>query len=58
MKKFLMSLLEDESGLTTVEYAVGAAVVLAGAAATWITLGGSVNTNIQGLNTAVTNANP
>ncbi len=27
MKKFLVSLLKDESGLTTVEYAVGAAVV-------------------------------
>jgi Flp pilus assembly pilin Flp len=42
MKKFLVSLVKDESGLTTVEYAVGAAVVTAGGIAAFALLGGNV----------------
>jgi Flp pilus assembly pilin Flp len=43
MKTFLVSLLKDESGLTTVEYAVGAAVVTAGAIVAFGALGLKVN---------------
>jgi pilus assembly protein Flp/PilA len=53
MKKFLVSLLKDESGLTTVEYAVGAAVVVAAGVGIWVTLGEAVGTKITALTGAV-----
>jgi hypothetical protein len=39
----------DDAGLTTVEYAVGAAVVTAGAGAAFLTLGGDVLAAINNL---------
>jgi Flp pilus assembly pilin Flp len=49
MTKFLVSLLKDESGLTTVEYAVGAAVVTAGGIAAFLLLGQNVAAVINDL---------
>jgi Flp pilus assembly pilin Flp len=53
VKKFLVSLLKDESGLTTVEYAVGAAVVVAGAVGAFAALGDQVKVVIDNLTTAI-----
>jgi pilus assembly protein Flp/PilA len=53
MRNFLKSMIEDESGLTTVEYAVGAAVVMAGAGAFFATLGDNVSTVIDNLGKCV-----
>jgi Flp pilus assembly pilin Flp len=43
MKKFFVELLKDESGLTTIEYVVGAAVVVVMAGAVF----GSLQTALQ-----------
>jgi Flp pilus assembly pilin Flp len=53
MKKFLVSLLKDESGLTTVEYAVGAAVVVGAGITAFGLLGTNVAARINALATAI-----
>jgi Flp pilus assembly pilin Flp len=53
MKKFLVSLLKDESGLTTVEYAVGAALVVAAVITAFQLLGTNVAARINGLATTI-----
>lgn len=49
MRTFLKNLVKDESGLTTVEYAVGAAVVTLGGIAAFALLGGNVAAVINDL---------
>lgn len=54
MRRFCVELLKDESGLTTVEYAVGASVIAAGAALSFGGLGTQVKTIIDALKTQIT----
>jgi Flp pilus assembly pilin Flp len=53
MKKFLVSLLKDESGLTTIEYAVGAAVVVTAAGAGFTTMFTTLGTKLSSIVTAI-----
>ncbi len=55
---FANSLLRDESGLTTVEYAVGAAVITAGGAVAFGVLGDAVADVINDLAGLITPAAP
>ncbi len=49
MKKYMMTFLRDDEGLTVVEYAVAAALVSAAVIAAFTALGGNVAAVIQGL---------
>ena len=53
MKKFIVSFLKDEEGLTMVEYAIAGALVAAGAVLVFTTLGQNVSTRINNLATDV-----
>ena len=53
MKKFIVTFLKDEEGLTMVEYAVAGSLVAAGAVAAFTALGGAIVTKIGVLTTAV-----
>jgi pilus assembly protein Flp/PilA len=53
MKKFIVAFLQDEEGLTMVEYAIAGALVAAGAVLAFTTLGTNVATRINGLATDV-----
>lgn len=51
--KALINFLRDEEGLTIVEYAVAGALITVAVVVAFTTLGGSVTTKIQEINTAV-----
>lgn len=53
MKKNIMKFLQDEEGLTVVEYAVAAGLVSAAVVAAFGLLGGSVDGIIRGLDAAL-----
>jgi len=53
MKEQILKFLQDERGLTTVEYAVAGALVAAAVVASFKALGGGVKVVIDGLTTAV-----
>lgn len=53
MKEKIMKFLSDESGLTTVEYAVAGALVAAAVVTAFSNLGDAVEGVIDGLTTAV-----
>ena len=55
--KELLRLLNDEEGLTTVEYAVAGALVAATVVIAFTQLGGEVNKSIDGLCDGLANAN-
>jgi pilus assembly protein Flp/PilA len=56
MKQFIVSFLKDEEGLTMVEYAIAGALIAAGAAAAFLTLGQSVSNKIGVLDADVNTA--
>jgi len=49
MYKFIVAFLNDDEGLTMVEYAIAGALVAAGAVAAFTLLGGNITTAINGL---------
>jgi pilus assembly protein Flp/PilA len=49
MKKFVIAFLQDEEGLTMVEYAIAGSLVAATAAFTFTTLGTTIVTKIDAL---------
>jgi pilus assembly protein Flp/PilA len=49
MKQFIMSFVDDEEGLTMVEYAIAGALVAAIGAAVFTTLGSNVSSQISAL---------
>jgi pilus assembly protein Flp/PilA len=53
MKKFVVAFLQDEEGLTMVEYAIAGSLVAATAAATFTLLGSAIVTKITALITAM-----
>jgi pilus assembly protein Flp/PilA len=53
MSKFIVTFLNDEEGLTMVEYAIAGALVAAGAVIAFTTLGTNIATAITGLATDV-----
>ncbi len=56
IKTVVMKFVEDEDGLTIVEYAVAGGLITAAVAAMFVSLGGEVNTRITQLCTAVKGA--
>ncbi len=53
LKSLLKSFIEDESGLTAVEYAIAGSLVVGGAVAAFATLGDNVTAKIGCLGSAV-----
>jgi Flp pilus assembly pilin Flp len=53
MWTLIKKLAKEEEGMETVEYAVVAALVIAVGVAVWSTLGGTISTKIESLNTAI-----
>ncbi|WP_298722356.1 Flp family type IVb pilin [uncultured Oceanisphaera sp.] len=51
----LLRLWHDESGLTTVEYAIAGALVATGMITAFVNLGGAVETSITGMCTTIKN---
>jgi pilus assembly protein Flp/PilA len=49
MKKFVVAFLQDEEGLTMVEYAIAGALVAAGAVGAFTLLGGNIVLKITAL---------
>ena len=49
----ILSFLRDESGLTTVEYALAGALITVAVAGAFLALGGTVNSKITAINTAL-----
>ena len=54
VKNKVMAFLRDEDGLTIVEYAVAAALIVLGVAAAFFTLGNTVDGVITALDAAIT----
>ena len=54
VKSKIMGFLRDENGLTIVEYAVAAALIVLGVAAAFFTLGNTVDGVITALDAAIT----
>ena len=54
VKKVLQEFIEDESGLTAVEYAIAGGLVVGGMVAAFVTLGSNATTEINCLGSAVT----
>lgn len=50
----ILSFVRDESGLTTVEYAVAGSVIAAAVVTAFLTLGGTVKNVITNINTQLT----
>ena len=53
MQSFLKDFIEDESGLTAVEYAIAGGLVVGGMVAAFLTLGENATTQIETLGCAV-----
>ena len=53
IRAYVLAFIDDEDGLTIVEYAVAGGVITLGAVAAFITLGGNVSTAITSLGCAV-----
>ena len=53
MKQAIMKFLQDEKGLTTVEYCVAGGIVAAAAIAAFTALGGEVATQVGAIDTAI-----
>ncbi|WP_458370256.1 Flp family type IVb pilin [Pseudomonas fluorescens] len=53
IKASVLKFIKDEDGLTIVEYAVAGGLITVGVAATFVLLGGAVNTQITALCKAV-----
>ena len=53
IKASVLKFVKDEDGLTIVEYAVAGGLITVAVAAAFVTLGGQVNTKIEGLCAAV-----
>ena len=53
IKTSIRTFIKDEDGLTIVEYAVAGGLIILGAVAAFITLGGNVSTAITSLGCAV-----
>jgi pilus assembly protein Flp/PilA len=56
MRDFIRSFIEDESGLTTVEYAIAGGLIVATGTTVFTTLGTAVSARINELATDVTPA--
>ena len=56
IKNLLTEFIEDESGLTAVEYAIAGGLVVGGMVAAFVTLGDNATTKIEELGTAVATA--
>ncbi len=54
MKKIILAFLNDEAGLTTVEYAVAGTLIALAVVAAFKTLGGTIGTKIGEINTNLT----
>jgi pilus assembly protein Flp/PilA len=54
MRDFIRSFIEDEQGLTTVEYAIAGGLIVAVGATVFSTLGTAISTRINELATDVT----
>ncbi|KAB0490950.1 Flp family type IVb pilin [Pseudomonas psychrophila] len=53
IRAYVLAFINDEDGLTIVEYAVAGGLITLGAVAAFITLGGNVSTAITSLGCAV-----
>ena len=53
IRAYVFAFIDDEDGLTIVEYAVAGGLITLGAVAAFITLGGNVSTAITSLGCAV-----
>jgi pilus assembly protein Flp/PilA len=53
IRAYVLAFIDDEDGLTIVEYAVAGGLITLGAVAAFITLGGNVSTAITSLGCAV-----
>jgi len=53
MKQAIMKFLQDEQGLTTVEYCVAGGIVAAAAIAAFAALGTEVTTQVTAIDTAI-----
>ena len=53
IRSYVLAFIDDEDGLTIVEYAVAGGLITLGAVAAFITLGGNVSTAITSLGCAV-----
>jgi len=53
IRAYVIAFINDEDGLTIVEYAVAGGLITLGAVAAFITLGGNVSTAITSLGCAV-----
>ncbi len=54
IKEHIQAFIRDEEGLTTVEYAVAGGLIAAAVVAAFVLLGGTVNTKIRDIITAIT----
>jgi pilus assembly protein Flp/PilA len=57
MRKYLLEFVNEEDGLTMVEYAVAGSLITLAAVAAFTSLGSAVNTKITAIYTALHNAN-